>query len=312
MADNPNNGIIEPIKRNSNASSDKNCPFLKITNIKLDTLVPFADHPFKLYEGQQLADLVCSIRDNGVEQPIIVRSIGDEKYEILVGHNRVHAAREAGLDTVPAIIRDDLSDEDAKILVVESNFNQRSVKEMKPSELANSLHMLNEAMKKKPGYRSDLQEPEDGSQSDNRLRTMHVIGKKHDLSQATIARYIRVAQLSKGLQECLDNKLIGLGVAEQLSYLRPDEQAIVQGLVEGDAKLDLQQARELKKQSSDHALSEDEINEIISPKATAPKRRAVKLREDIFTRYFTEGETPEEIEDTIARALELLRSQSTS
>ena len=110
----------------------------------------------------------------------------------------------------------------------------------------------------------------------------------------------------------LGQQLIRLGVAEQLSYLRPDEQAIVQGLVEGDAKLDLQQARELKKQSSDHALSEDEINEIISPKATAPKRRAVKLREDIFTRYFTEGETPEEIEDTIARALELLRSQSTS
>ena len=234
MADNTSNGIYETIRRSSNTNSDKKCPSLKITNIKLDSLTPFADHPFKLYEGQQLADLVCSIRDNGVEQPIIVRSIGDEKYEILAGHNRVHAAREAGLDTVPAIIRDDLSDEDAKILVVESNFNQRSVKEMKPSELANSLHMLNEAMKKKPGYRSDLQEPEDGSQSDNRLRTMHVIGKKHGLSQATIARYIRIAQLSEGLQGCLDSKLIRLGVAEQLSYLRPDEQAVVQGLVEGD------------------------------------------------------------------------------
>lgn len=312
MADNTSNGIYETIRRSSNTNSDKKCPSLKITNIKLDSLVPFADHPFKLYEGQQLADLVCSIRDNGVEQPIIVRSIGDEKYEILAGHNRVHAAREAGLDTVPAIIRDDLSDEDAKILVVESNFNQRSVKEMKPSELANSLHMLNEAMKKKPGYRSDLQEPEDGCQSDNRLRTMHVIGKKHDLSQATIARYIRIAQLSEGLLECLDSKMIGLGVAEQLSYLRPDEQAIVQSLVEGDTKVDLQQARELKKQSSDHELSEDEINEIIGFKATAPKRRAVKLREELFTRYFTEGETPEEIEDTIARALELLRSQSPS
>ena len=216
------------------------------------------------------------------------------------------------MDTVPAIIRDDLSDEDAKILVVESNFNQRSVKEMKPSELANSLHMLNEAMKKKPGYRSDLQEPEDGSQSDNRLRTMYVIGKKHGLSQATIARYIRIAQLSEGLQGCLDSKLIRLGVAEQLSYLRPDEQAVVQGLVEGDTKVDLQQARELKKQSSDHELSEDEINEIIGFKATAPKRRAVKLREELFTRYFTEGETSEEIENTIARALELLRSQSSS
>ena len=110
----------------------------------------------------------------------------------------------------------------------------------------------------------------------------------------------------------MDSKLIRLGVAEQLSYLRPDEQAVVQGLVEGDANVNLQQARELKKQSSDHELSEDEINEIISPKAAAPKRRAIKLREDIFMRYFTEGETPEEIEDAIARALELLRSQSLS
>lgn len=198
------------------------------------------------------------------------------------------------------------------MIVIKTNFEQRSIKDMKPSELANSLHMLNEAMKKKPGYRSDLQEPEDGSQSDNRSRTMHVIGKRHDLSQATIARYIRVAQLSKGLQECLDCKLIGLGVAVHLSYLRTDEQAIVQSLIEGDTKVDLQQARKLKKQSSDHELSKDEIIEIIRPKAHAPKRRAVKLREDLFTKYFSEGETPEEIEDTIARALEFFRSQSTS
>ena len=162
---------------------------------------------------------------------------------------------------------------------------------------------------KKPGYRSDLQEPEDGSQFENKSRTMHVIGERHNLSQATIARYIRIAQLSKGLQECLDSKLIGLGVAEYLSYLRPDEQTIVQSLVEDDTKVDLQQARELKEQSSDHELSADEINQIIRLNAHAPKRRAVKLREDLLTKYFSNGETPEEIEDTIARALELLQSQ---
>lgn len=312
MADDPSNGVYEPIRRGSKTNSDKSCPFFKITNIKLDSLIPFADHPFKLYEGQRLEDLACSIKEEGVTEPIIVRPIGDGKYEILAGHNRVHAAREAGLNVVPSIIRADLSDEEARILVVNSNLNQRSVKDMKPSELANSLYMLNEAMKKKPGYRSDLQEPEDGSQSDNRSRTMHVIGERHNLSQATIARYIRVAQLSKGLQECLDSKLIGLGVAEHLSYLQPGEQDIVQKLIDGKVKVDTQQALELKKQSLDHELSEDEINQIIRPKAHAPKRRAIKLREDLFTRYFSEGETPEEIEDTIARALELFRSQSTS
>lgn len=311
MADDPTNGVYEPIRRKSKANLDKSCPSFKITNINLDSLIPFADHPFKLYEGQRLEDLICSIKEEGVTEPIIVRPIGDGKYEILAGHNRVHAAREAGLNVVPSIIRADLSDEEARILVINSNFNQRSVKDMKPSELANSLHMLNEAMKKTPGYRSDLQEPEDGSQPDNRTRTMNVIGARHNLSQATIARYIRIAQLSKGLQECLDSKLIGLGVAEYLSYLRPDEQAIVQRLVEGNTKVDIPQAKELKEQSSDHELSEDEINKIISPKAPAPKRKAIKLREDLFAKYFSESETPEEIEDTIIRALELLRSQST-
>ena len=287
---------------------------MKIIELQPEQLKPFANHPFKPYDRPRLNDLIQDIKERGILTPILVRKTDDEKYryEILAGHNRVKAAKELELSTVPAIICVPKSDEEAMMIVIKTNFEQRSIKDMKPSELANSFHMLNEAMKKKPGYRSDLQEPEDGSQSDNRSRTMHVIGERHDLSQATIARYIRIAQLSKGLQECLDRKLIGLGVAEHLSYLRTDEQAIVQSLIEGDTKVDLQQARELKKQSSDHELGKDEIIEIIRPKAHAPKRRAVKLREDLFTKYFSEGETPEEIEDTIARALELLRSQSKS
>jgi len=287
---------------------------MKIIELQPEQLKPFANHPFKPYDRPRLNDLIQDIKERGILTPILVRKTDDEnyRYEILAGHNRVNAAIELKLSTVPAIICVTKSDEEAMMIVIKTNFEQRSIKDMKPSELANSLHMLNEAMKKKPGYRSDLQEPEDGSQSDNRSRTMHVIGERHDLSQATIARYIRVAQLSKGLQECLDCKLIGLGVAEHLSYLRTDEQTIVQSLIEGNTKVDLQQARELKKQSADHELGKDEIIEIIRPKAHALKRRAVKLREDLFTKYFSEGETPEEIEDTIARALELLRSQSTS
>ena len=303
-----NSSIMEPFKKHP----DPDSPRINVVHIPLEHLKPFADHPFKLYEGQQLEDLIRSIQTSGVLTPIIVRKSSDESYEILAGHNRVNAAREVGLNKIPATICEPESDEEARIFVVESNFNQRSVRDMKPSELANSLHMLNEAMKKKPGYRSDLVDEETGSQSDNRSRTMHVIGEMHNLSQATIARYIRVAQLSKGLQERLDNRLIGLGVAEHLSYLRPSEQDIVQRLLEGNSKVNIQQAGKLKKQSLDHELTEDEIKQIIMPKVPAPRRKAIKLREDLFAKYFTEGETPEEIEATIEKALELLHAQAPS
>ena len=302
------NSTMDPVRRNP----DPNKPRRNVVYIKLERLKPFANHPFKLYEGQQLADLIRSIQDDKLLFPILVRKIDDENYEILSGHNRVEAVKELGWDTIPAIICVTESDEDAQRIVVESNLNQRSIKDMKPSELAQALHMLNEAMKKRPGYRSDLQESEDGSQSDNRSRTMHVIGNMHGLSQATIARYIRVAQLSKALQECLDNKLIGLGVAERLSYLQQNEQDIVQKLLQENVKIDTQQAQELKKQSLDHELGEDEIRQITTPKVLATKRRAIKFREDLFTKYFSEDQSTEEIEDTIAKALELLRSQAPS
>ena len=284
---------------------------MKVIELSLEELKPFADHPFKPYDRQRLNDLIKDIKEQGVLSPIHVRKLSDRTYEILSGHNRVNAVKEIeGLSTIPAIICVPKNDDEAREIVVKMNFDQRSIKDLRPSELANSLHMLNEAMKKKSGYRSDSQESEDGSQSDNRPRTMHVIGEKYGLSQATIARYIRAARLSKGLQECLDNKLIGLGVAEHLSYLRLGEQDIVQKLIEKKVKVDTQQAQELKKQSSDHELTEEETKQIITPKAPAPKRKAIKLREDLFAKYFTKNQSPEEIEDTIARALELLNSQT--
>ena len=285
---------------------------MKIIELQPEQLKPFASHPFKPYDRPRLNDLIQDIKERGILTPILVRKTDDEKYryEILAGHNRVKAAKELELSTVPAIICVPKSDEEAMMIVIKTNFEQRSIKDMKPSELANSLHMLNEAMKKKPGYRSDLQEPEDGSQSDNRSRTMHVIGEKYGLSQATIARYIRVAKLSKGLLECLDNKLIGLGVAEHLSYLRSSEQEIVKKLVEGKVKVGTQQAQELKKQSSDHELDEEEIKQVITPKAPPPKRKAIKIKESLLAKYFPDNQSPEEIEATIEKALELFRQQN--
>jgi len=282
-------------------------------SLKLECLRPFANHPFKLYENDRLDDLAQSIKQNGLFEPIIVRPIDDENYEILAGHNRFYAAKQAGLDTISACIRYHLSDEDAQIIVVESNFNQRSTNDMKPSELANSLYMLNEATKKKAGRRSDLEEPKDCSQSNNRQRTMKAIGEKHNLSQATIGRYLRIALLSKELQAFLDDGKIGFGVAEKLSYLRSSEQRIVHSILLEGEEIDARQAQELKKQSKNHELTKDEIHGIIYSKPQAlKKKRSIKLSENFLEKYFSKGETQEEIEDTIAKALDLLKSENLS
>jgi len=124
-------------------------------HINIEKLIPFANHPFKLYEGQRFIDMVESIRANGVLSPIIVRPTNGDNYEILSGHNRVNAAREAGLTEVPAIVKNDLTDEEALFIVTETNLVQRSFADMKHSERAAALSALYTAMKKQ-GYRSDL------------------------------------------------------------------------------------------------------------------------------------------------------------
>jgi len=124
-------------------------------HINIEKLIPFANHPFKLYEGQRFTDMVESIRTNGILSPIIVRSTDGGKYEILSGHNRVNAAREAGLTEVTAIVKVGLTDEEALFIVTETNLVQRSFADMKHSERAAALSVLYDAMKKQ-GYRSDL------------------------------------------------------------------------------------------------------------------------------------------------------------
>lgn len=304
-------GTLIPVTRKSYAKSkqaiSKTPETLNATNIKLELLKSFKDHPFKLYEGKRLVDLVESIKQMGVMQPIHVRPGNNGKYEILAGHNRVNAARKAGLDTIPAIVLNDISDEDARIFVVDSNFNQRSSSEMKPSEFAKSLYMLNEAMKKKSGYRSDKEDAADGSQSDNRSRTMNLIGKKHNLSQATIARYIRIAHLIEKLQEKLDDKKIRMGVAEQLSYLKEAEQQIVESLLEANVTINMEQAKTLRKESvslEDGTLNEETIRKILEPKVSEAKVKSVKLDSDFLSQFFNDNQSQEDIQDTITKALE--------
>ena len=128
-----------------------------VEKLDIENLVPFANHPFKLYEGERLNDMTRSIKEMGVLLPVIVRPNPKDKvnYEILSGHNRVNAAQRAGLTFVPVIIKEGLSDDEAKLIVTETNLVQRSFSDLSHSERAIALKQHMEVVRKQ-GKRSDL------------------------------------------------------------------------------------------------------------------------------------------------------------
>lgn len=128
------NNLIGMLTADSNSPNDTERDTLEI-----DSLVPYSNHPFKVYEGERLADMVRSIKEMGVLLPIIVRPLEDDTYEILSGHNRVNAAKLAELSEVPVIIKTGLNDDDAKLIVTETNLIQRSFSDLSHSERAIAL-----------------------------------------------------------------------------------------------------------------------------------------------------------------------------
>ena len=246
--------MFYPIKKGQRVMEKAKADRLESKNVELDKLVAFENHPFKLYEGQRFTDMVESVRSNGVILPIVVRSYIKEegKYEILSGHNRVAAARKVGLKEVPVVIRKKLTDEEALLIVTETNLFQRSFVDLKHSERAVALSVHNEAMKKKPGYRTDLLteiEELTCAPLGHGLRTRDKLGEQYSLGKTTIARYLRVNKLIPSLKERLDNDNIGMRVAEALSYLRIEEQDIVENLLAMGTKINTKQADTLKAES---------------------------------------------------------------
>lgn len=183
--------------------------------LKIKDLEGFENHPFKLYEGKRLSAMIQSIREFGIITPIIVRPKEGERYEILAGHNRVNATRMCNLDTVPAIVKEVQCDEEALLIVTETNFMQRSFSEMSYSERALTIYQHHQTLKAQ-GRRQDLlveieeymkQVDNDTScQPGEKLSSDKKVGEQYNLSGRTISRYLRVYQLYKGLQDKLDNE----------------------------------------------------------------------------------------------------------
>lgn len=231
----------------------------KITRISIDELVPFAEHPFRLYTGKKLDDMVESIKENGVMTPLIVRKKEDGKYEILSGHNRTNAARLAGLDRVPAIIKEYINDAEAKIIVTDTNFMQRSITDMLPSELAKSLKMQLEACKEakqKQALVNDVESGENPHEISNSGqgapvvylgKSVEKVAEDNKMNRENIRRYIRLNYLIPSLLDKVDEGQISLRSAVDLSYLKePEQQSVLDALNNSSFKVDMAKAETMR------------------------------------------------------------------
>jgi len=290
-----------------------------IYNLPLDKLISFKDHPFKLYTGQRFDDMVESIKANGVLVPIIVRPIDNLIYEILSGHNRVAGAKEAGLEAIPAIIRERLTDVEALLIVTETNLLQRSFADLSHSERAVTLYMHHEAIKKQ-GRRTDLiQEIENMVNASNiddletsapmahKLKARDVIGEKYDLSKDSVARYLRINKLIEPHKDRLNDGEFAIRAAVSLSYLSNEEQQILDDILESSHyKVEMKKADALRLASEKKPLDHETVEQILSgeKKQKSSRSTVFKLKPKIVSQYFKPDQKADEIEATIIEALE--------
>ena len=273
-----------------------------LQSLPVDKIKPFHDHPFHLYQGERLDDMVESIREHGVLNPVIVRKMGNG-YEMLSGHNRQNAARIAGLAEIPAIVKEGLSDEEAYVYVIETNVIQRSFTDLAPSEKAAVLSARYEKVISQ-GRRNDiLQEIEEigtCGHDVHKSRSRDGIGEEYGMTGRNIARYMRVDKLIRPFKDRLDAGELTLTAAVELSYLSEDEQIIV---AEKDAAINERTAKSIRVAAGE--LTEDKLEEILHPirESALAKAVSVKIPAEAEKKYFS-GMKAKERTDLVVKALD--------
>ena len=291
-----------------------------VPEMDFDLMEPFPDHKFKLYTGQRLEDMVESIREFGILEPLILWK-HEDRFTILSGHNRVNAARLAGLTKGPVVIREELSYEDAVLIVTETNLRQRSFDELSPSEKAFCLKQHYDAIKSQ-GKRSDLlreieelvnphETGENGTSLENpkKLDAGAAVSEEYGLSKDRIARYLRIATLTTPLLACLDAKTLGFEAAYDISFVKAEMQPLIAELITADnCRIDTRKSAVLHDYARKGKLTGELIRQVITDeKAKKPKNstQPIKIKETVISRFFDSRQSRKEIEDTIIKALEL-------
>lgn len=267
----------------------------KVYAIPIDAIDDFPEHPFQVRDDEEMAQLVRSIDNNGVLNPIIVRQNG-ERYELIAGHRRRHACRTLGIKTIPAIVRE-LSREEAVVEMVDSNLQREHIL---PSEKAFAYKMKMDAMKRQ-GQRTDLT----FCPMVTKLNSAEEIAEQASDSERQVFRYIRLTELIPELLTMVDEGKIAFRPAVELSYLTRDEQGDLFETIESeDCTPSLAQAIRMKNLSKDGKLDMDTIFAIMTEEKPNQKEK-IKIPMERLERFFPRGMPPKQIEDTIVKALTL-------
>ena len=282
-------------------------PVNGIVLLPVDEIQPFHDHPFRLYEGERLDDMVQSIKDYGVLNPVIVRKVA-RGYEMLAGHNRTNAANIAGLAEVPAIVKTDLSDEEAYVYVIETNLLQRSFADLLPSEKAAVLVARYEKISCQ-GRRNDIMheiemlEETCGHDVHKSQKSRDGLGEEYGMTGRNIARYMRLDRLIPEFKEAVDKGTLAMVAAVDLSYLNVKIQKLIQQVAEAEGKkLKPKQAVELRKMGK--KITKEAIENVLTGKEQKkPQSVSVKLSVELYEKYFAQMAAGE-VQEIMEKALE--------
>ncbi len=270
----------------------------QIQRLALSELHPFKDHPFRVLDDDRMMETVESVKEYGVLVPIIARPMPDGGYEIVSGHRRKRACELAGLNEIPAIVRD-LDDDEAVIIMVDSNLQRENIL---PSERAKAYQMKMEAMRRKAGRPSK----ENSRQVVGNFEMADVIGKETGESGRQVQRFIRLNNLEPPLIDKVDAGKLAFTPAVELSYLKPEEQQWLDTALENTQQTpSLSQAQRMKRESKQGTLSEQGIMEIMTEnKQTIPAKGSVVLPQEKLTKYFPRSYTTEQMEKVIFKLLD--------
>ena len=267
----------------------------QVQQIPIDTLHPFTNHPFKVLDDEAMTRTVESIAQYGVLAPLIARPRPDgDGYEIISGHRRQYAAKLAGLDTLPVIVRQ-MSDDAAVILMVDSNLQREHIL---PSERAFAYKMKLEAIKNQ-GARSDLT----STQVAQKL-SVEKVGDDAGVSKDTIRRFIRLTNLVPELLDMVDEKKISFNPAVELSYLDEGQQrAFLEAMNDTQNAPSLSQAQQLKKMAQQGDFSYEKAFDVMGQEKKSEKD-TVTIKNETLRKYFPRSYTPKQMEEKIIQLLD--------
>ena len=267
------------------------------TDIEISRIHSFVNHPFKVLDDDKMDDLVESIKQNGVLTPVLVRPDKNNSYEMISGHRRMHAAIKAGLETIPAIVRD-MEDDEAIVIMVDANIQRE---ELLPSEKAFAYKMKLGAMKRQAG-----RPPKNNScQNGTNLRSDEELGNLVGESARSIQRYIRLTELIPDLLDYVDKKRLQFTVAVDISYIDKEIQTWLFEYIKENGTVKAVQVAALRTALEVGPMTQAKmISILVNSQPGRKQEQKITLSEKKLRNYFSDKYTAEDMESVILELLD--------